>query len=127
MNYPACMDWPVPDEGTTLEGWHVNLCAFCGRKSNTVLDHDHETGMTRGYICRRCNRIESVSHGDDHPLYGEWQAWRAGRNPATILGVAEPYNGFGWVDGVNLLDRYFGGEPTFDELQAAINLLPSIA
>lgn len=30
-------------------------CPICGRDGELVLDHDHATGLTRGWPCRRCN------------------------------------------------------------------------
>ena len=39
---------PKPSDG---------LCQFCSEKhGGLVLDHDHDTGNFRGWICRRCNR-----------------------------------------------------------------------
>jgi hypothetical protein len=39
-----------------LEKEQGHACALC-RKPTTrmVVDHDHETGQTRGLLCRRCN------------------------------------------------------------------------
>lgn len=31
------------------------VCAICGRDSDLVGDHDHETGYSRGILCRNCN------------------------------------------------------------------------
>ena len=38
----------------------VELCAICGRAGKTRRlhrDHDHRTGVPRGLLCVRCNRI----------------------------------------------------------------------
>lgn len=47
----------------------IGTCEIC-EKANTrvVLDHDHSTGMVRGYLCPRCNRA----------LVSEWEnkRWR---------------------------------------------------
>lgn len=49
------------------------------------MDHCHLSGTTRGYLCRGCNNIESRTV---HPAFA---AWRAGRNPARLLGLEERY------------------------------------
>ena len=33
----------------------TDLCACCGRETKLLLDHCHESGLFRGYICTRCN------------------------------------------------------------------------
>lgn len=42
-------------------------CEMCGEVSSTSLhvDHDHETGATRGFICRGCNM--GLGHLKDTP------------------------------------------------------------
>lgn len=30
-------------------------CEICSKRSKTCFDHDHATGLFRGWICRRCN------------------------------------------------------------------------
>ena len=32
-----------------------DTCTCCGRKAKLLLDHDHKTGLFRGYICSKCN------------------------------------------------------------------------
>jgi len=30
-------------------------CEICEKKKATIVDHDHTTGQTRGFLCYRCN------------------------------------------------------------------------
>lgn len=102
---PACWSWslpPVPEEplGDYMRmdvylfiAFHDGRCAICGAAPADVEDHDHSTGMTRGYLCRGCNVQEGVS---THPLFNRYRS----RNPASILRVRLPYTGRGWEDGV---------------------------
>jgi len=48
---------PPPDDG---------VCCICERVSSRslCLDHDHSTGVARGYVCHRCNA--GVSLVDNH-------------------------------------------------------------
>lgn len=32
------------------------VCELCDEKARTVFDHDHATGVFRGWLCDRCNR-----------------------------------------------------------------------
>lgn len=75
-----------------FEDWHNQRCALCGiRPTPLVLDHDHRTGLIRGYLCRPCNFREGVTQGEPvgpHSKYRE-------RNPATMLGMSHTYTD-GW-------------------------------
>ena len=64
--------------------WHEKRCAICDNTGSLVLDHDHQTGLIRGKLCRSCNTCEGFRHG------GVWDKYRR-RNPATICGVESPY------------------------------------
>lgn len=91
---PACWLWPLP--GPELDGidpvdamaeWQDDRCAVCGRRlrtRNSVLDHDHETALIRGWLCRGCN----VKEGNSGTA--QMERYRL-INPATIFGVEERY------------------------------------
>lgn len=40
-------------------------CPICLRTRKLVIDHDHETGVVRGLICRTCNT--GIGHLMDNP------------------------------------------------------------
>jgi hypothetical protein len=73
--------------------WHSGCCAICGdRPATLVLDHDHRTGLMRGYLCHPCNLMESRRKGEPHGPFAKYRE----RNPATILNVDLIYtNGWG--------------------------------
>jgi hypothetical protein len=97
--YPACWRWPLPDPECIrrlsqddrwdfMDTWQKGRCAVCGRKTHrTVTDHDHSTGLVRGFLCYSCNTYES---------HGGQLAFDRYRhvNPASVCGVeflyAEP-------------------------------------
>jgi hypothetical protein len=94
---PAFCFWLMPDEDplyeewpNELRAWHRGRCAMCQvtdwYDNSLVLDHDHDTGKIRGYLCRGCNSSEG--HGNDSP---QMAAWRAGLTPAAVLGIDELY------------------------------------
>lgn len=134
---PACWSWPLPPapedlirtflelpgldvelvrpyvfgDFFTFGAFHDGRCAICGvARVHLVDDHDHSTGMTRGYLCRGCNVGEGVSV---LPVFDKYRA----RNPASILGVRLPYTGIGWKDGVPIGGWEFrcGGGPSSAE------------
>ena len=47
-----------PVELTHQQAFHDGRCAICGRKNELVEDHDHNTGLFRGWLCRSCNTSE---------------------------------------------------------------------
>lgn len=114
---PACMSWPVPEPGTTIQEWQQGRCAGCDRRDNgLLLDHDHDTELVRGYLCRSCNVVEGVSPK------ALWKRWRSGWNPAVLLGVAEEYEG-NWAYQMRKEWERSQPEPSWDGLRAAIDLL----
>jgi hypothetical protein len=107
---PACWRWPAPltctfaDEDTAeefLAKWNRE-CAICGRTGVLVKDHDHRTGMVRGFLCRSCNIKEGFSSAEVFRRYRE-------RNPASIFGVSIRY--YSPITGYAEPDTY---EPNLD-------------
>lgn len=60
--------------------WHAGRCAICGSRSALDGDHDHTTGLWRGYLCQRCNTSEGGSRRRVFQSY-RWMP------PAAILGI----------------------------------------
>jgi hypothetical protein len=111
---PECMFWPPPPPGTTYGVWQDGRCAGCGATDGDWLqrDHDHDTGLVRGLLCRRCNTVEGLGGGV------KWQRWRSGWNPAALLGADEVYGD----------DRTTAGYTAVadDGLRDAVRLLPGV-
>lgn len=118
MKPPACWTWPIPadlpeDAGRAmalrlLRNWQAGRCAICGDRIE-VLDHDHMTGLVRGWLCRCCNTLEGFAADPADPC----MQYRT-RNPASILGLCVRYFSpfTGWaelepeVDERKRLDRH---------------------
>lgn len=90
---PACWSWPAPEEDGDYSAevclilWQADRCAVCGRSpEGLVEDHDHATGLVRGWLCRSCNTCEAGVHPPDS-LFGRYRQ----SNPASILGVRLRY------------------------------------
>lgn len=90
---PVCWLWPAPancsfpDDGTAAQflHWWNRDCAICGAPGlDLVEDHDHATGLVRGWLCRSCNIQEGKS---DVPVYRKYRE----RPPAVILGIRVRY------------------------------------
>jgi hypothetical protein len=104
---PACWSWPPPtaadldavkreypnldlhDEdwrALMMEMWHQGRCAICGIVGQDLVnDHDHQTGLERGLLCRSCNVHEGMNHGGVYVRYRQ-------RNPASICGARTAYH-----------------------------------
>lgn len=93
---PVCWSWDAAtpegrDDRSALRAWQDGRCAVCGyRDVRLVDDHDHDTGLIRGLLCRSCNGREP--HDD-----GLFRKYRE-RPPAQILGIHlrywDPFHGW---------------------------------
>lgn len=94
---PVCWSWDptVPeghdDQRSAFGAWHAGRCAVCGyRDVRLVDDHDHETGLIRGLLCRSCNGREPYDDG----LFRKYRE----RPPSQILGIRlrywDPFHGW---------------------------------
>lgn len=45
-------------------------CEVCGSDKRICFDHDHATGVHRGWLCDRCNRILGAARDDPKILHG---------------------------------------------------------
>jgi hypothetical protein len=103
---PACWTWPLPTEKDYEDAWRAWKvpegereknqrfvmmgewqpgCAVCGLPSGRlVVDHDHGTGLARGYLCPSCNTNE--------PMGGAIFDRYHHVNPASICGVEFMYD-----------------------------------
>lgn len=110
---PACWRWPLPDDlellaaqhpfhgkggdwcdeeihsRSALRAWHEGRCAFCNTLAaeSLVEDHDHDTGLVRGFLCRRCNSREGFT---TYETAGPFAKYRE-RTPSIILGLQRLY------------------------------------
>lgn len=84
---PACWSWEVIDTDDLYE-FGDGKCGICGTARGVlVMDHDHDTGLNRGILCRSCNLREG--HAPIEPP-SIWTRYRL-HNPATILGIEDRY------------------------------------
>jgi len=68
-------------------------CAVCGVRDAHVEDHDHETGLTRGFLCSHCNSKEPGGIAGPVDRFDRYRAM----NPASILGLRIGYVGMFWT------------------------------
>lgn len=73
-------------DSEVLAQWHSGRCAICGRASDLVCDHDHATGLVRGWLCRSCNTSEGTNREPD-TIFARYRE----RHPASILGLTIRY------------------------------------
>lgn len=69
-----------------LARWQDGRCAICGRIRDLVCDHDHATGLVRGWLCTSCNTTEGTNHEPD-TIFARYRE----RHPAAILGLKIRY------------------------------------
>ncbi|MFH8804036.1 endonuclease domain-containing protein [Streptomyces sp. NPDC017936] len=79
-------DAVVNDGAALLARWQDGRCAICGKVRDLVCDHDHETGLVRGWLCHSCNTAEGT-HWEPDTIFARYRE----RPPATILGVTARY------------------------------------
>ena len=64
--------------------WHRGRCAICGVNHRpTVKDHDHSTGVIRGFLCYGCNTRE----GGEGLVFDRYREL----HPAIIFNVKKRY------------------------------------
>lgn len=75
--------------GEMLRIWQAGRCAVCGKQGlYLVKDHDHETWLVRGLLCRSCNVMEGMD-SDESGCFADYRR----RHPTVILGVRLEYAG----------------------------------
>lgn len=74
-------------EGLLIAEFHADRCAMCGKRvaDNAVTDHDHATGLVRGFLCRGCNTREGMCGA---PVFVKYRR----RYPMLILGIEWAYS-----------------------------------
>lgn len=91
MTEPAYQSWdpPLTNDGTleALAAWQDGRCAICDHRGTLRLDHDHDTGLVRGWLCSSCNITES-RYSSVTDL--RFTAYRA-NPPTAVLGIELRY------------------------------------
>lgn len=94
---PACWRWPVHVKADVsmddyalhelVTEWQGDRCAVCAlRMRDPKLDHDHVSGLVRGWLCRGCNLKEGHGGGLLFDRYRE-------QHPTSMLGIQMQYFG----------------------------------
>ncbi|MFF5609234.1 endonuclease domain-containing protein [Streptomyces cellulosae] len=74
------------DGAAALAQWQDGRCAICGKARELVCDHDHETGLVRGWLCQSCNTTEGMNRDPD-TIFARYRE----RPPVAILGIQARY------------------------------------
>lgn len=75
------------NDDTALATWQAGRCAICGETDRRlVCDHDHATGLVRGWLCISCNTREGAAVGPGTVF----SAYRE-RPPTETLGLTIRY------------------------------------
>lgn len=93
----AAQHWPGYTGSAERDGqarsrrWLVRrfglMCNACGLRRACQIDHDHGTGLVRGYVCRHCNsRMDSCLHLSGCP-------WADYQNDPPALPMRLAYSG----------------------------------
>jgi hypothetical protein len=71
-----------------LSWWQDGRCAVCGvRGMHLAEDHDHVSGLVRGYLCRSCNTREGLNREENASPFARYRV----KHPTTILGLELRY------------------------------------
>jgi Recombination endonuclease VII len=58
-----------------------DACAVCGMARPSCADHDHDTGLLRGMLCKPCNLMEGMTRSQfyklDKDVLARFDAYRA--------------------------------------------------
>ena len=95
--------WPVCADADELLAAQGFACAMCGTNlrepsSRKVLDHCHFCGLVRGWLCNRCNVLESRAVDDGFSDYRT-------ESPAVLACLRQRYQGRGRLEGFNRYSR----------------------
>jgi hypothetical protein len=123
---PACWDWPFekPTERAAtwarrdeVVAWQAGRCAICAKPEMPLVeDHDHYTGLTRGWLCSSCNAREGRSDGFVVRCYRN-------DNPASLWLMDWPYAD-PWSSGLNedAIYALTSGQLTPEQIKAGVRL-----
>lgn len=95
--------WPVCADADELLAAQGFACAMCGMNlrepgSRRALDHCHFCGLVRGWLCNRCNVLESRAVDEKFSDYRT-------EPPAVLACLSQRYHGRGRLEGFNRYSR----------------------